>query len=216
MTAPKVTREAWLHKAIDALRPRFATAAMPLPDKIYISVGFGYGAKRESGKILGQCWARASSDDNVNHIFISPEVNETPRVLDILIHELIHAADDCRNGHKGPFAKAAKALGLQGKMTATTAGDALAADMAKVAKALGEYAHAALHAASKPLPRTAPGDPGPEAAPSTPPHSGPPTQTTRLIKVECPGCGYTVRTTAKWLALGNPRCPEGDEMTQLV
>lgn len=212
MTIPTVTREAWLHAAIDVLRPRFDEIAMPLPDKVHVSVGFGYGAKRESAKVLGQCWARSASDDGVNHLFISPEVNDTARVLDILIHELIHAADDCRNGHKGPFAHAAKALGLQGKMTETTAGVVLAAETTAIAATLGEYAHAALHTAPVP---TVPGEPDP-AGPGTPTHSGPGTQTTRLIKVECAHCGYTVRTTAKWLALGNPRCPEGEEMTQPV
>jgi hypothetical protein len=215
MTVPKLTREAWLHAAIDVLRPRFVDIEMPLPDKIYISVGFGYGAKRESAKVLGQCWARSASDDGVNHIFISPEVNDTVRVLDILIHELIHAADDCRNGHKGPFARAAKAVGLQGRMTTTTAGVVLAAEMTAIAASLGEYAHAALHTAPTLTP-AAPGEPEPESPSTTPTHSGPGTQTTRLIKVECACCGYTVRTTAKWLALGNPRCPEGDEMTQTV
>lgn len=30
---------------------------------------------------------------------------------------------------------------------------------------------------------------------------------TYLIKCECPDCGYVVRTTAKWLELGDPICP---------
>ena len=34
----------------------------------------------------------------------------------------------------------------------------------------------------------------------------------RLVKCTCGKCGYTVRTTGKWLAIGNPKCPEGDEM----
>jgi hypothetical protein len=29
---------------------------------------------------------------------------------------------------------------------------------------------------------------------------------------ECPCCGYTVRTTHKWIAVGAPRCPSGTEM----
>lgn len=32
-------------------------------------------------------------------------------------------------------------------------------------------------------------------------------QGTRLLKCECPVCGYTVRTTAKWLEQGSPICP---------
>jgi hypothetical protein len=34
----------------------------------------------------------------------------------------------------------------------------------------------------------------------------------RLLKCECPGCGYVVRTTAKWLAVGTPVCPCGETM----
>jgi hypothetical protein len=34
----------------------------------------------------------------------------------------------------------------------------------------------------------------------------------RLLKCECPECGYVVRTTAKWLAVGTPTCPCGKEM----
>jgi hypothetical protein len=34
----------------------------------------------------------------------------------------------------------------------------------------------------------------------------------RLLKCECPGCGYVVRTTAKWLAVGLPVCPCGETM----
>jgi hypothetical protein len=33
-----------------------------------------------------------------------------------------------------------------------------------------------------------------------------------MRKVTCGHCGYTVRTTAKWLEIGMPRCPEGQEM----
>lgn len=32
-------------------------------------------------------------------------------------------------------------------------------------------------------------------------------QTTRLIKVECPACGYIIRVTRSWLLVGVPYCP---------
>jgi hypothetical protein len=35
---------------------------------------------------------------------------------------------------------------------------------------------------------------------------------TRMLKCQCPKCGYVVRTTAKWLAVGVPTCPCGEEM----
>ena len=36
------------------------------------------------------------------------------------------------------------------------------------------------------------------------------------VKVECVDCGYVIRTTRKWLDVGNPSCPEGDEMFEVV
>lgn len=34
----------------------------------------------------------------------------------------------------------------------------------------------------------------------------------RLLKCECPDCGYVVRTTQKWLDIGTPTCACGTEM----
>lgn len=34
----------------------------------------------------------------------------------------------------------------------------------------------------------------------------------RLLKCECPGCGYVVRTTKKWIETGVPTCPCGKVM----
>jgi hypothetical protein len=42
--------------------------------------------------------------------------------------------------------------------------------------------------------------------------SGKKKQSTRMLKLECPACGYTVRTTAKWIEAGLPTCPCGEEM----
>ncbi|MEB3367432.1 hypothetical protein [Saccharopolyspora mangrovi] len=201
------TRELWLEDAIESLRPRFVEVGLPLPEKIHVSVGFGYGAKRESSKILGQCWKSTASEDGASHIFISPELADTARVLDVLLHELIHAADDLESGHRGRFAEAATRLGLQGPMTATAASVELAAEFMCLADALGDYPHGALHPVPVKTPAKVPaGQPTPRV------HSGPRTQGTRMRKLTCPTCGYTVRTTAKWLEVGLPRCPEGDEL----
>jgi hypothetical protein len=216
--AQTITREEWLHLAIEALRPEFEKVEFPLPEKIHVSVGFGYGSKRENGKILGQCWARRVSEDDVNHIFISPELKEEARVLDVLIHELVHAADDCKSGHKGAFAKAAKALGLTGKMTATVATPELTEKLAELAKKIGPYDHATLYPMGKPIqPKEEPKPEDPEETPEEPPtSSGPKKQGTRMIKVACNSkceCGgYVVRTTAKWLEVGMPVCPFGTVM----
>ena len=45
---PAVTREAWLHRAIEAFRPRFDEVGLPLPGRLHVSVGFGYSSRAES------------------------------------------------------------------------------------------------------------------------------------------------------------------------
>lgn len=211
MTTATITREAWLHAAIDALRTRFTEVGLPLPERLHVSVGFGYGAKRESATVLGQCWAARASEDGVNHIFISPELDDTARVLDVLMHELIHAADDCKSGHKGAFAEAATRLGLEGPMTATRASVTLAAEMVCLAESLGAYPHGKLSASKVPAKTPV----GPDGKP-VPTHSGPAKQTTRMLKVVCAGgTGYTVRLSRKWLDVGAPLCPCcGTEMVE--
>lgn len=195
------TRESWLEQAIDIFRPRFIEVGLPLPDQVHVSVGFAYGARQENGQVLGQCWARQASDDGVNHLFISPELGDTFDVLETLLHELIHAADDCTSGHKGEFAKAATRLGLRAPMTFTPSSPEVEAELVLIAIELGEYPHGALH----PVKARAP---VPVGAPEPPKmHSGPAKQGTRMIKVACPTCGYTVRLTRRWLDMGAPICP---------
>jgi hypothetical protein len=132
-----LTREAWLHRAIEAFRPRFTGIGLPLPAKLHVSVGFGYNSRAESKYILGQCWARRASADGVNHIFLGPQEGDPAAMLVSLLHELIHAADDCQSGHKGAFAEAATRLGFEGPMTQTPPGLDLTAEVITLAEALG-------------------------------------------------------------------------------
>lgn len=230
-TAPEAadlvkTREAWLHRAVDILRPRYAALGLPIPEKLHLSIGYGYkGRGGESRTIHGFCVSRFGSKDGVNHIFISPEIEETWRVLATLMHELIHAGDDCASGHKGTFARVAKALGFEGKMTTTDPNEALIEDLKIIADELGEWPHGVLVAPRK-TPRapreTAPeveakeGDEG-EEEPEGVEHSGDKAQKNRHVLLKCatPDCGcegYQARTTRKWLAVGLPSCPCGNEM----
>lgn len=215
--AAPTTREEWLHRAIRILRPRYEAVSMPLPEKLHVSVGFASKMQR-----IGECWARRMSADGVNHIFISPELHKASEVLGTLVHELIHAADDCANGHKGPFKKAALALGLTGKMTATVAGKELAAELDKLAAEIGPYPHGVLYTrgvpvvAPKPESEKGEGETETETEEEGPSSSAPKKQTARMLKVacsaECECEGYTIRTTQKWIEIGLPRCPFGGEM----
>ena len=180
-----MTREEWLNSALAALRPWFkdrANATIPLDARV--SVGFpGGGSAR---KRIGECWARRMSKDNVNEIFISPVLQDPARMLDVLVHEIVHAVDDCASGHKGEFKRIAKDVGLEGKMTATHAGDDLKAELARIIALLPPLTHGALDLSTRKK------------------------QPTRLVKLECDGCGMILRTTAKWLEqTGEPDCACG-------
>src|SRR5438874_5624345 len=94
------TREAWLHRAIEIYRERFDQVGYPLPEKLHVSVGFSYGSKAENSMTRGVCWKRVASADEVNHIFVSPQLADTAQVLPTLLHEYIHAALECEDGHR--------------------------------------------------------------------------------------------------------------------
>jgi len=181
------TREEWLTRAVEALRPLFAEAGEDIP-AVRVSVGFpGGGSAR---KRIGECWAPGASVDGVPQLFVSPVIGSRVQALDVLTHELIHAIDRCESGHKGRFVKIAKAVGLEGKMTATVASPALEEKLTEIGKALGDYPHSAITLSAATEKK----------------------QTTRMLKVECTEDGYTIRTTAKWLEVGLPVCPCGTEM----
>lgn len=196
-TAPKtLTREEWLTAAIAKLAPLFEQLGETLP-VVRVSVGFP-GGRGKKGNVIGQCWSAASATDGISQLFISPVLDDAARVLDVLAHELVHAVDDCKSGHRGPFARIAKGLGLEGPMPATTASPELKLVLDEIAADLGAYPHAALA-------KTAEGADGPKK------------QGTRMLKVECAeGSGYVVRMTRKWLdEFGAPTCPcHGAEMIE--
>jgi hypothetical protein len=183
-----LTREQWLAQALHKhVAPLLARHGAAVPADCLVSVGFPGGASAR--KRIGECWARRQSSKGVNEIFINPMIADNPsQMLDILVHEAIHAADDCKSGHKGFFAKTARAVGLEGKMTATVAGPALAKWIEATLAKLPKIEHSRLDLSSRKK------------------------QSTRMIKVECVDCGYTLRTTQKWIDVGLPTCCCGGTM----
>jgi hypothetical protein len=186
------TREAWLMTAIEHMREWFETAGAPLPEMIRVSTGWSKNARKGS---IGWTWISSAAEDKISNVFITPEISDSVKVLEILVHELVHVADDCEHGHGAAFKKVAVALGLTGKMTATTATEELRDQLEALTVIMGDYPHAKMLVGAQ----------GGK-------DSGPKKQGTRMIKVECDCCGYVVRTTRKWLDMGNPQCPSGTEM----
>lgn len=182
------TREEWLVEGVAHLTALFDQIGETVP-AVKVSVGWPGGRGRKNS-VIGQCWHKDASTDGVAQIFVSPVLDDAVRVLDVLTHEIVHAIDENASGHKGNFARIAKAVGLEGKMTATVAGEGLKDVLEKTAEALGDYPHAAL---------VNPGDGA----------DGPKKQGTRMLKVECAeGSGYKVRMTRQWIdEVGAPICP---------
>ncbi len=199
LTVKHETREQWLAAAVTLLQDWvFSPEDIKLPP-VRVSVGWpSQGGTRAIGKVIGQCWVKRVSADEVAQLFISPILGEVLEdVLATLVHELIHAVDDCESGHKGDFRKMAKAVGLEGKMTATHAGKTLSHTLFDIVEELGLYPHAPLVFEEVEKERKKK------------------KQSTRQLKIECPNDGYTARTTRKWLDdMGLPTCPCGMEMIE--
>lgn len=186
-------REAYLTAAIAAFKKLFTDNGAKYPP-VRVSTGWpssrGTSSKRRA---LGECWDASAAADEVPQIFISPfmdnlldvDKGDACGVLPTLVHELCHSSLGIKAGHGPAFRRLALAVGLEGKMTSTHAGEKLLALCKEVAAKLGEYPHAKLDFSK----------------------SGKKKQGTRMIKCECEECGYSVRTTQKWLELGAPICP---------
>jgi hypothetical protein len=128
-----LTREAWLLFAVDAVAPIFQEKGFEVP-RVRVSCAIPSTSVR--GSAVGQCWGRSMSEDGVNEIFISPVYANSVDVLDTLVHELVHAVDDCEHRHGPEFKKIALAVGLQGKMREASAGPELKARLTQLAQRL--------------------------------------------------------------------------------
>lgn len=164
-----------------------------MPDVVRVSVGFTSAGARS--RAIGECWSGVAAEDGRCQVFVHPALSESVRVLGVLAHELAHAAVGVQHGHRGPFARVARGLGLEGKLTATTEGPVFIKLAESIISDLGAYPHSALDSTTAKK-----------------------KQTTRMLKVTCreedDGCGCVIRMTAKWLdQAGAPTCACGTPMS---
>ena len=180
MIETNTNRETWLLKATSQLQTKvFTPVNLTIPHDVKISCGFAIGSRAGSKKMtLGVCHPRSHSEDLINEIFMSPQIDDSLQTLGTLAHELIHAIDDCKNGHKKAFRDMAHAIGLTGQMRSTTETPELIEILKTIVDDLGEYPHAKIILNKRPK------------------------QGTRNIKIECTddngnGCGFSFRTSQK-------------------
>jgi len=143
---PFDTREAWLRRAVDRMRPWFAEAGSPVPDVLHVSVGFtGSG----SSNAIGACWTRDASADKRHQIFISPVHDTDFAMLATLVHELVHAALPWGAKHGKLFRDLGIKIGLRKPWRATSAGPMLAKRIEALLVDLGPSQHPTLTLAMK-------------------------------------------------------------------
>lgn len=189
------TREEWLMTAVELLKPVFAERGYIVPDTAKATIGFP--CKGAGGKRIGECHCSSMSKGGFYEIFISPLLDDATRILGTLVHELCHAIVGTQHGHKAPFKKCALAMHLEGKMRATTEGEAFKRMVLPILAELGPLPHKALSL------------------------EGVKRQKGRNLKVECPCCGFKLRaskaplleiavldTTGSYIECPNPRCTE--------
>lgn len=188
------TREEWLVAANKLIDEKvFKQHGLALPKNVKLSCSFpSKHALSQKKRRIGECWGIGEGNKVRRdiEIFITPLEDDVLRVLGVLVHEDVHAIDNCENGHKGPFIKMARKVGLEGKPTECMPGEELNKVLKGIIKQLGAYPHKKLQ-----------------------PGFLQKTQTTRLIKCVCPDTGYVVRTTQKWIGeYGAPFGPTGMQM----
>jgi hypothetical protein len=175
------TREAWLLAAVALLRPLFAAKGFSVPP-CQVSCGFASTGTR-SGHV-GQCWSTKSASNELNQIFIAPTLKSAYEVLDTLVHELVHAVDNCENKQGKEFKKIALKMGMKGPMRSAEAGPELKVILTTLLDTLGPYPHGHLKVGMR------------KAARRDRP------------RAKCKHCGYQVPMLKKYLNYGPPICPK--------
>ena len=175
------TSESWLLEAIEGVRPIFVRAGFELPA---VRATIGWTSAGRGSQRMGECWPTHSTSDGKNAIFISTMLATPIDVLDVLMHELVHAVDNCQHKHRNEFARIAKAIGLGGKRWASaSATEPLLIRLHGLALDLGKLPYGTI----KPPMRI-----------ERERNSG---------RAECPKCGFSCRTLSSWKGKGHPLCP---------
>lgn len=198
MHTHSINRETWLEEMTNRfVIPHFTECGYPYLElseiTIKFSVSFIEGTRSsKKNKTIGAHYSHHFSEGGEQHILIHPSLDDSSRVVDVLIHELIHAQLPIDAGHGKEFREIALKVGLTGKMTATVATDELKKKIASWVRKVGEYPHSKFDVSK-----------------------GKKKQTTRMLKVSCYSdnefCGngiYKARMSRSLIEnFGCPVCP---------
>jgi predicted SprT family Zn-dependent metalloprotease len=192
-----INRETWLNLMIDKSVPLFDNAGFKISDireKLKASCSVMVGMRKSKKfNAIGQHLPTEWNKDSNHELLISPVLEDEITVVGVLIHEMVHAIQRHLYGndvqpHGKEFRKIALAVGLTGKMTATTESPELKIQIEKWVSEIGKYPHSKVNFETRKK------------------------QTTRLLKLECEHCGFICRASSG--AINNFGYPShcGDEM----
>lgn len=200
LTSPKtplisiVNREHWLQSCGEVIAPHIEHISGRQLPSFFISVSMPTRKGLSNTKrTIGQC-IPLMKENKKSHLFIHPMLMTLEEVAGTVAHEQIHIFE---SGHGKAFGAIARPLGLEGKLTATTAGEAFFAQLDSRNRTLrdrllklGPYPHEALDLRNRKA------------------------QPTLLLKAECTNknCVMIFRVTAKWIETpGLPKCNCGGQ-----
>ena len=192
-----INRETWLNLMIDKSVPLFDEAGFKISDireKLKASCSVMVGMRKSKKfNAIGQHLPTEWNKDSNHELLISPVLEDEITVVGVLIHEMVHAIQRHLYGndvqpHGKEFRKIALAVGLEGKMTATTETPELKIKIEKWIKEIGKYPHSKVNFETRKK------------------------QSTRLLKLTCEHCGFIARASSG--AINNFGYPShcGDEM----
>lgn len=169
------TREQWAEAIAAALREPLSELGIEptgRPRQVRIALAPLRGA------LLGLCYgSQKSVNGDTNLITISTDQGSALELVHTVLHELLHAYDDCKSGHRGRWKRWAEIIGMKAKgHTRGLVAETLVCD------ALAEVGAPALHVQtqSKKIAR-------------------PPSQ----IKFTCPSCDHHVHMPTKMAVKGD-------------
>lgn len=182
--AGQLTREQWLNEFITDARGTFAALESPLPGNVRAAICPPHRKMRA----IGLCWTGDVTEDKGREIWVTSAETDPVRVAGILVHELCHAALPHEVKHGREFRLLATAVGLRGKMTATTEGEEFKSLWAATLARLG------------PLPagRYTHGRAVDFRVQKTP----------KMTNMACPECGFVAKVRLDQMAAGRLTCPE--------
>lgn len=187
-----MNREQWLMESVKMLTPLFGKLNKEIPAKLRASCGFPSKNPLGMGKrSIGECWPITVSTDGTHELFVSPTIDEPLEVLGVLVHEVVHAVVGTKEKHAGMFKIVATAIGLEGKMTATTVGYRLQEPLKRISEKLGPYPHKKIDCSKMEKKKK---------------------ESNPLVKAVCPDCEYLIKIKPELVAeFGLPTCPCGTE-----